>query len=570
MRKELQLYQVEVQKTVLPECHPFYSEWRLIERVGQKALNSILQGLEIYSEGTLRVSPETHSILTPSLAQLKDFYLRAMLLSEELSERALHQRRYCPARVPFHNPRMAAKRDRIDNVFHSASKAWVLDGIVPEAQRAGLKKLFGIDGYPGIVHDVLGSATSLNLGSHFPWVSIADHYEDHLGIRDNFCTAYHAAIKQGFALPELSKLYPNESMWNNLRVFAECSGTIVNSVAIETACAYATKILGWKPDGKKPPRVLAVDGTWAGGYGSAREGTGFGVTKQLEKRGGNVWVNRCLPIPTIENKEKFLAILREKIASGECAGVFIEPRVIGDLGIIETNETLLSEMIDILKEGFNGKPVPVILDCVQQGTGRTGNYWGLPDVPELINYPGLILTTAKSASNGQAIGFTVMPAEISNAAYPYSHITTNQMNGSLLRALVVAKIVEHPEIKTAIARKGQIMEDVAGEYGFKIGPEGLRGKVMNRGIYLGNNDLVETVQVALMIQDGILVGALPGTIRIQPMLLEGEETIRNLMHVICRRVKEVKRGNIPKEILAAVNAEDIPTGLAMKSTTKEI
>jgi len=565
MRKEIENYQVEVPTTILPGEHPFSQDWETIQAAGRAALWEVFNGLENHSQGTIRITTETKSALNPELARLEDAYLRAMLLSGILSERALIGKRHDKTRVPYHNPEMTREKNIIDAVIHQAAKVWILDGLVIGAQRAGLKHLAYVDGYPGIVHDVLGSATSLNLGAHFPWVTVVDHLEDHLGLRDNFCIAYHAAIKHGFLLPSIAGLHPSKR--EDIRVYAECSGTMANSVAIEASCAYAESIMDQEA-GYPQPKILAIDGTWAGGFGSAREATGFGVAKQQEERGGSVWVDRCLPPPTKENKEAFLEAIVQKIQEGGCAGIFLEPTVIGDLGIVEPSEEVLTKMLEILATGLNGKPIPLILDCVQQGSGRTGNYWGLPDVLGLKEYPGLVLTTAKSASNGQAVGFTAMPAEISEAAYPYSHITTNQMNGSLLRALVVAKVVMDPQVEAGIRRKGEIIDRVATEYDIPLGSNGVRGRVMNRGVYVGTNELVEIVQATLLIEDGILVGALPNTIRVQPMLLETDKTIGNLTQTICHRVREVQKGNIHPDVVAAVNASDEDTGLARTSTTK--
>ncbi len=404
--------------------------------------------------------------------------------------------------------------------------------------------------------DVLNSAASLSLGAENPWLVKADHLEDLLGIRDNICAAYHPGVRQAFALESLAKLFPNKTV-ADVAVHTESSGTIVNSVAIESAVAFAERT----HNATKPMRLLAVDGTWAGGYGSAREATGFGVDQHQVKRAGkSTWADRCLPPPTSENRTKFLAVVKAELKKQTVAGVYLEPDVVGDLGLVTTDPQLLQQ----IKHLMSRHQLPIILDCVQQ-LGRSGSYWGENVDRIFADYPLLIVTTAKSASNGQPFGFTLMPKEVADAAAPLTQITTNQMNGPLLRSLVVAEILNNVEFQTWLKRKSHQIEEIADKYGFAIGSHGLRGKYLNRGVYLKDNELVKLAQIALLVEDGILVGATPNTIRYQPMLLEYSETNRLIAELIFRRVKLVLDGVVSSEVQSIFDRmRDAPTGLARK------
>jgi acetylornithine/succinyldiaminopimelate/putrescine aminotransferase len=530
--------------------------------VGRNSLYSVIEELGI------NLSPAEETLLEGQLSQSERLYAGALRLSQLLSKEAVQGNRFNPKRSIWFNPDGKNWIIRARGVFTPQTLVWQLDGIPLLRQRGGLKEIVSVNNqgvrgqFSGIIHDVLGSATSLNLGAEFPAVSAVAFVLSSSGKGDNFCLPYHPGIHQIIAAEYFADLYPNSE---EIYFFSESSGTAVNSTAIEAVCAYGEKVFPGKF-----PKVLQVDGTWCGGFGTAKEGTGFGVAEQAEKRGGLRWVDRCLPLPTAEYRELFLQIVREKIAKGEAAGVFLEP-IVGDAGIVPADPQLVKELIEILKEGANGYSLPIIVDTVQQGTGRTGFYWGIEHLPELSNYPLLVLTTAKSTSNGQPFGMMLIPKLIAEKAYPLSMITTNSGNGGLIRAMLVAEFVTQPEIQIIIDQNATIIDEVAQQFGLN-----LRGLRMNRGIDVGSKELMELIQWHLLIKYGILVGALPGVIRFQPMLLEHPETIRNITTATCQGILEVlnnvklnpdgtaKTLNpniVPEEVINSFNSSKNPSGL---------
>lgn len=530
-------------------------EKEFLEKIHDQAVHEILSEYLSYSETPSYVANDL-TVLSPVFKKLKDTFFHGLETSFSLSQKGISTSRISTKRMSYYNKNVIKYLNALNKTFPKASKIWVLDGLVFQNQVAGLKNLAGFSRNDGLVLDALNSAASLNLGAQNPWLTKMDYIEDILGIRDNFCAAYHTGIRQVYALNKLSGLYPNKKI-KELSVHAESSGTIVNSVAIESAVAFVEN-----QTQSNNKRILAVDGTWAGGYGSAREGSGFGVNdQQTKKTGKSIWVDRILPAPTKENTLIFLKILDEKLSKKEVAGIYLEPDVVGDLGLITTDPQLLKIVIEKLRK----QNVPIILDCVQQ-LGRSGSYWG-ENVDKLFSdYPLLIVTTAKSASNGLPFGFVIMPKQIADAAYPLSQITTNQMNGPLLRSLVVATILQNNDLQDWLKKKSGDIEKIAQAYGFSVGKFGLRGKFLNRGIYLKNNKLVSLAQIALFVEDGVLVGATPNSIRYQPMLLEYSDTNRYLAEIIFRRLQKIKLGEISpivEEIYAKMN--DRPSGLARKN-----
>lgn len=523
-----------------------------IERIHHQAFENVVTRLGGFLNKQKLLSKDASKIVASEFKILKNNYFSGLQLSKKLAKKALNKERTNKRRLYYFNPVMKNYRNKIDLVFPLAAKAWVLDGIIIENQIAGLKKLVGMGDAEDYIIDVLGSASSLSLGAHNPWLIKADRLEDYLQIRDNVCSAYHPGLKQVFGLYELSSLYPGLKQ-SRVTVHSESSGTLVDCIAIESVVSFAEK------HGRKNAKVVAIDGTWAGGYGSAREATGYNVDKQQKERAGKaLWVDRCLPPPVKKNEEEFLGILKNKIRDHKMAGLYIEPDVVGDLGVITVDANLLEKVKKMLLEA----KIPIIIDCVQQ-LGRSGGYWGENVETILKNYPYLVVTTAKSASNGLPFGYTIIPKEIADCAYPLSHISTNQMNGPLLRVSIVAEIIKNEKFQQWLQKKSKKIEEIASEYGFERGEQGLRGKFLNRGIYVDNNETVKLAQIALLIEDGILVGALPEAIRYQPMLCELSESNALIARVLFKRIRKVIKGEISQEVINIYNKmKQITTGLA--------
>ena len=501
-------------------------EKEFLKGIGQKVFMRLKDQFEKFSG--LKLSEEREKLLLAELKLSEKEFFDSLDKSYQLASAGPRQDY---SRMRHFNKSMDEKLENISRKFLHSGNVWINDGILFDSQIGGLKHIHGSDD----VIDVLGSATSLSLGAHNPYVSIFDRLEDAVKIRDNICMAYHPGIRQAFALDKITKLHPNKKV--EIVMHCESSGTIANNIAIESAIAFVEK------NGGKDVRLLAVDGTWAGAYGPAREGTGFNITAFQDKRAKHLYVERTLPQPTVENKAACMEQLQKRIGDKTLAGIIIEPDIIGDAGIITVDLQLLKEAMELLKK----HKLPIIVDCVQQ-LGRTGGYWGENVETILKDYPHLIITTAKSASNGMPFSYTLMPKEIADSAYPVSHVTTNQFNGPLLRAIAVAEMLINADFQKWIRQKSEKIDEIAARHGVSLGLNGLRGKYLNRGIYVGSNENVKLAQIALLVEDGILVGALPQSLRYQPMLLEYSTTNELVAEIIFKRVNEVMKGNVSPEV----------------------
>jgi len=534
-----------------PENKENIKEREFLLALGRRVFANLTKEFEDYT--ALKLDAQRRTLIAQEMHLIEQEYFSGLDKAYFLARESFEKGRVNKARMRYHNPQMDEKLNELSGNLINSAGIFVIGGLMFDEHNAGVKNIFGLERNEGAVIDVLGSATSLSLGAHNPYTLIFDRIEDALKVRDNICIAYHPGVRQAFFLNKIAALYPTPSKVP-VAVHSEASGTIAASVSIEAALAFFEK-RSQNTDAK----ILAVDGTWAGGHGIAREATGFGVSSIGTQRTKKAfYADRCLPEPTKENREAFLEILRKKTADGSAAGLYIEPDIIGDSGIALVDPDLLRETLSILKQ----HELPVIADCVQQ-IGRTGSYWGENVDNILKGYPYLILMTSKSASNGHPFGYTIIPREIADCVRPVSHVTTNQFNGPLLRSIAVAEIFSDSEFQSWLRVKSAKIEEVAAKYNLPLSERGLRGKFMNRGIYVGSNENVKLAQVALLVEDGILAGALPQSLRYQPMLMDYSSTNELVAEVIFRRVSEVAKGNVSsyvKEIYERM--QGLSSGLA--------
>jgi len=540
---------MKINKTILEEI-------LLIEEVSQNALDKTLLEFQKFTNEELTITSEQKKIIDSEFKLNKKIFISGLQRSRILSEKALKRTNQNKYRIAALNKQMSIYLQKTLTVFPNPANIWIMNGLIIRNQRAGIKSLAGFKNNEGDVIDVLSSAASLSLGAHNPWLIYADRIEDALGIRDNIAAIYHPSLRQSFALNKLAELHPNKNLIGKIKVHSESSGAIVNTIAIESSVCFAEK------SNKKQSKMLAVDGSWSGGYGTAREATGFGIDAMQIKRSGNSsWVERVLPNPTKENENNFLDIIKQRIRTKTLAGVIMEPDLLGDAGILSNNPEVLIKMKDLLLK----ENLPIIFDCVQQ-IGRTGSYWGEFVNKYFSDYPQLVLTTGKSASNGLPFAFVLMPQDIADSSPPLTQLTTNQMNGPLLRAIVVSKILNDPRLQKWIKNKGFDIERVSTENNLNIGQEGLRGKYLNRAVYVGSNENVKLAQIALLIEDGILVGALPESVRYQPNLVEFSITNSNVAQLIISRINKVLSGdisNVVKDIFEKMSGSS--SGLAREN-----
>ena len=448
-------------------------------------------------------------------------YLAAAKSAYSISQQSLAGNYANEKRSPYFNKHIAQSYKSLRTTYVDKGFISILGGIVLVNQSGSIKQVYldSLNSEP--VLDMMGSATTLNLGAGFPLFAAIDLIENFLGIGENFALVYHSSVYQQLCFDFLVSLYPNQAA--EPQIFSESSGTAVNSVSIEAVSAYAEK-LGMS----KESRLLAFKGTWSGGFGTAKEASSFGATDQLVKKSGPKWIDRCLEIPHNKSGEKrVLSSIKQKIDNGEANGIIFE-KIIGDSGIIELSDSFVTEIVNLLKNAPSGR-LPIIIDEIQAGNGRSSsNYWSFSHLPEVNAYSHLLITNAKSTGGGKPYAYALMPKVIAEAAYPLSMLTTHSGNGPIGRAVTYAKFIAHPMIKSlkndsAIAVNHELKRGLGNSW---------RGRHLNIGLTTSGNEQSELLQHYLYMQYGVLVGSFPATLRFQPNLIEYPGTLTNVIRII--------------------------------------
>lgn len=84
---------------------------------------------------------------------------------------------------------------------------------------------------------------------------------------------------------------------------------------------------------------------------------------------------------------------------------------------------------------------------------------------------------------------------------------------------------------------------------------------------MGNNEKVKLAQIALLIEDGVLIGAVPEALRYQPMLFELSSTNEKVAHIIFSRVRKIMRDEVSPVVMETYEKmKQVATGLARKNT----
>ncbi|MBT8248660.1 MAG: aminotransferase class III-fold pyridoxal phosphate-dependent enzyme, partial [Acidimicrobiia bacterium] len=153
----------------------------------------------------------------------------------------------------------------------------------------------------------------------------------------------------------------------------------------------------------------------------------------------------------------------------------------------------------------------LIIDDVQAGMGRTGNWFSWQD----LNIEPDIASVAKALANGLPIGACLATEEVAGAFQPGDHATTFG-GGPVVCAAALATITEIEDrglLNNALARGQQLRDGLMA----LDGVSGVRGKGLLLAAVL-DDDLAPEV-VAMALDNGLIVNAVrPNAVRWAPPL----------------------------------------------------
>jgi acetylornithine/N-succinyldiaminopimelate aminotransferase len=214
------------------------------------------------------------------------------------------------------------------------------------------------------------------------------------------------------------------------------------------------------------------------------------------------------------------AALRAAVGA-QTAAVMIEP-ILGEAGVYPVPD----EMLVAAREACDEAGALLVLDEIQSGMGRTGSLWAYQQTPVRPD----LMTTAKALGGGLPIGACVASPEFADVLQPGDHGSTFA-GGPLIAtaAMAVLDVVDDPELLHRVRDLGASLRE---------GLEAIDGvrEVRGRGLMIGVglDDEIDAVQVgADLLESGLVVNIPePGTLRLLPPLVIGEEEVERALSVL--------------------------------------
>ncbi len=227
------------------------------------------------------------------------------------------------------------------------------------------------------------------------------------------------------------RLHGSTGGWG--RVFFCNSGAEANECAIK---------LARKAGGGKRYKILASEG----GFHGRTLGT-LAATGQPEKWKGFEPLPQGFVHNPYNNLDAFAASLDDSVA-----GVLVEP-IQGERGVIPGT----SEFLRGLRELCDRAKIPLILDEVQTGVGRTGSWWAF----QTLGVKPDILTSAKGIANGLPLGACIADEPYASSFGPGDHGTTFG-GGAVVCAAALATFdeIEERGILSETRRKGELFAEL--------------------------------------------------------------------------------------------------------------
>ncbi|AAC06390.1 aspartate aminotransferase family protein [Aquifex aeolicus] len=288
--------------------------------------------------------------------------------------------------------------------------------------------------------------------------------------------------------------------WTEGKVFFANSGTESVEAAIKLARKY------WRDKGKNKWKFISFENSFHGRtYGS------LSATGQPKFHKGFEPLVPGFSYAKLNDIDSVYKLLDE-----ETAGIIIEV-IQGEGGVNEASEDFLSKLQEICKE----KDVLLIIDEVQTGIGRTGEFYAY----QHFNLKPDVIALAKGLGGGVPIGAILAREEVAQSFTPGSHGSTFGGNPLACRAGTVV-VDEVEKLLPHVREVGNYFKEKLKELG--------KGKVKGRGLMLGlelERECKDYVLKAL--EKGLLINCTAGKVlRFLPPLIIQKEHIDRAISVL--------------------------------------
>ena len=217
-----------------------------------------------------------------------------------------------------------------------------------------------------------------------------------------------------------------------------------------------------------------------------------------------------------------------KAVTKKTAMVIIEP-IMGEAGVIVPPADYLQE----LRALCDAKGALLVIDAVQTGMGRTGDWFG-------YEYSGItpdVITLAKGLGGGLPLGAMIALGKAADLFQPGDHGSTFGGNPVTTAAgLAAIKFIESQKLLKKVEKQGAfLMQELA----LIPGVSEVRGAGLLLGIELEN---LKSSDIAAALQkEGVLVNAAnPTTIRLAPALIVTDIQIKKFITTFKKVMSDVK------------------------------
>jgi acetylornithine aminotransferase len=217
-----------------------------------------------------------------------------------------------------------------------------------------------------------------------------------------------------------------------------------------------------------------------------------------------------------------------KAVTRKTAMVIIEP-IMGEAGVIVPPADYLQELRAIC----DAKGALLVIDAVQTGMGRTGDWFG-------YEYSGItpdVITLAKGLGGGLPLGAMIALGKAADLFQPGDHGSTFGGNPvTTAAALAAIKFIETQKILQKVEKQGAYLIQ---ELAVIPGVAEVRGAGLLLGIEL---ETMKAADIAKALQDqGVLVNAAnPTTIRLAPALVVTDAQIKKFVAIFKKVMRDGK------------------------------
>ena len=348
-----------------------------------------------------------------------------------------------------------------------------------------------LDFLGGIATNILGHA-------HPAIVKAVSHQIDTLGHVSNFYAHPHVV-----ELAEKLKSFTGDS---DAKTFFAQSGAEANEAALKLS----------RRTGRS--RIVAAQGAFHG-----RTMGALSLTGQPSKR------EPFLPLlKGVKHVEYGDLEAMRRAVNRKTAMVIIEP-IMGEAGVVVPPPGYLQG----IREICDATGALMVMDCVQTGMGRTGDWFG-------YEYSGItpdVITLAKGLGGGLPLGAMIALGASAYLFQPGDHGSTFGGNPvTTAAALAVIKVIERENLMVAAVKHGNyLLEEIAQMQGVK--------EVRGAGLLIGiefDSEIATKIMIDMRAHGVLINAATPNTVRIAPALNVTTAQTAKFVEILRKVLSDVK------------------------------